>query len=277
MSFESAGPVLVSVVVAVYKKEAYIAETLKSIAAQTHKSLEIIVINDGSPDRCPEICEALSKGDDRVRYISKENSGVIDTRNLGFSLARGDLVIPFDADDVMPSDFIEKLVAYSQHHPSAMVYAPGAVAIGESTGPIKFPSLSVPAFLTRNAIPNSSAFRRAALSVVHGYRANMKGGLEDWDFWLYFAEHGMEIVRVPDAFYYYRVESGSRNDMGADKRFLLKRQIYENHKALYERWRPHGLVVFFYPFSKVLRFFGVSKEYLRLAKFFRLLGRDRVM
>lgn len=263
----------VSIIVAVYKKEDYIASTLESIASQSYRNLEVIIINDGSPDRCPAICESFSRSNEKFIYISKSNSGVIDTRNIGLSIASGDLVIAFDADDIMPADFIEKIVSFSNTHPEAAVLAPGAVAIGDRSGPITFPSLELPAFLTRNAIPNSSAFRRSSLSTIPGYNPNMKHGLEDWDFWLYFVEHNMKIMRVPDAFYYYRVAAGSRNNMSPRQRAALKRQIYENHEDLYQRWKPHSAAIRLYPLSKILRIFGVRKDVIKLIKFFKSIGK----
>lgn len=263
----------VSIIVAVYNKEYYVLETLRSLSGQSYEHIEIIIINDGSSDGCPEICENFSKVDGRVIYVSKENSGVIDARNLGFSMATGDIIISFDADDIMPDDFVAKIVDCSLAHPEADVFAPGIEAIGERSGPVVLPSIELPAFLTRNAIPNSSAFRSRALSKVPGYNPSMRDGLEDWDFWLYFVENGMRIVRVPGAFYYYRVTTGSRNNMTPMKRLRLEKKIYENHVALYERWMPSQAVINSYPLSKLLRLVGLSKDSLRLAKMLREIGR----
>lgn len=188
-------------------------------------------------------------------------------------MSTGDLIISFDADDIMPVDFIEKVVDCALAHPEADIFAPGIEAIGEKSGPLALPSIELPAFLTRNAIPNSSAFRSRALSKVPGYNPSMRDGLEDWDFWLYFVENGMKIVRVPDAFYYYRVTTGSRNNMTPAKRLILEKKIYENHVALYELWKPSQVIIDAYPFSKLLRLIGLSKESLRLAKMLREISR----
>lgn len=262
----------VSIIVAVYNKEKYITETLASIASQSYQNIEAIIINDGSPDRCPEICESFSKNNKNFTYYSKSNSGVIDTRNFGISASSGDLIIAFDADDIMPDNFIEEIVKFSISNPEITVFAPGAIAIGESSGEIKFPSLELPEFLTRNAIPNSSAFKREALNLVPGYNINMKDGLEDWDFWLYFVENNLKIRRVPNAYYYYRVTTGSRNNMSPKQRTILKKKIYQNHSDLYEKWKPHWLMIKLYPISKLMQLFGSSRPTLRLAKLFKTIG-----
>lgn len=265
---ESTAPT-VSIVIPVYKKEGYLADTLDSILAQTHKNLDIILLNDGSPDGCPTICESYASSDARIRYVDKKNSGVIDTRNMGLGMARGALIIPFDADDIMPADFVATLVQAAQSHPDVTVFAPGARAFGAREGDIMFSSHELPALLYRNGLPNSCAFRKNALNTIPGYNQNMADGLEDWDFWLYFVERDLHIMRVPDTFYFYRVMPGSRNNMPAGTRNRLKRQLICNHPQLYAAWRPHTAIIWLYPLSKLFQLFGLDKQKLKLAKFMR--------
>lgn len=259
----------VSIVIPVYKKEAYLADTLDSILAQTHKNLDIILLNDGSPDGCPAICESYASSDCRIRYVNKKNSGVIDTRNMGLGMAHGELIIPFDADDIMPADFVANLVQAAQNHSDVTVFAPGARAFGAREGDIVFSSHDLPSLLYRNGLPNSCAFRKRALNTISGYNPTMTDGLEDWDFWLYFVERDLRIMRVPNTFYFYRVMPGSRNNMPARTRHRLKRQLISNHPELYATWRPHTAIIWLYPLSKLFRLFGLDKQKLKLAKFMR--------
>ena len=80
---------LVSVVVPVYKVEQYLERCVKSICEQTYQELEIILVNDGSPDRCGEMCEELAQKDNRIQVLHKQNGGLSDARNAGVKLATG--------------------------------------------------------------------------------------------------------------------------------------------------------------------------------------------
>ena len=97
---------LVSVVVPVYAVERYIAECLDSILAQTYRNLEVVVVDDGSPDGSMEIVEQYAAKDDRIRIVHQENAGLGAARNRGIDEARGDLVTFVDSDDTIPDNAI---------------------------------------------------------------------------------------------------------------------------------------------------------------------------
>ena len=107
---ENMGMPLVSVIVPVYKVERYLRDCLDSIVAQTYSNLEIILVDDGSPDGCPAICDAYAMGDDRVRVVHKENGGVSSARNAGLDIACGKYVVFVDSDDLIAPGMIETLV-----------------------------------------------------------------------------------------------------------------------------------------------------------------------
>lgn len=98
---------LVSVIVPIYKVEEYLEECLISITEQTYHNLDIILVDDGSPDRCPEICNLWADRDERCRVIHKENGGLSDARNAGLDTAKGDYICFVDSDDWIRSDMIE--------------------------------------------------------------------------------------------------------------------------------------------------------------------------
>lgn len=94
---------LISVIVPIYKVEAYLDRCVQSIVDQTYANLEILLVDDGSPDRCPEICDAWSQRDPRIRVIHKKNGGLSDARNVGIDAAKGDWLAFVDSDDyIMP-------------------------------------------------------------------------------------------------------------------------------------------------------------------------------
>lgn len=90
---------LVTVVLPIYKTERYLEQCISSVVNQTYSNLEILLVDDGSPDRCPEICDAWAAKDSRIRVIHKENAGLGMARNTGIDHARGDYLCFVDSDD----------------------------------------------------------------------------------------------------------------------------------------------------------------------------------
>ena len=102
--------VLISVVVPVYKVEQYLEKCVNSITAQTHSNLEIILVDDGSPDKCGDICDSLAEKDKRIRVIHKSNGGLSSARNAGIDTASGQYIGFVDSDDFIEPDMYEKLL-----------------------------------------------------------------------------------------------------------------------------------------------------------------------
>lgn len=105
----------VSVIIPIYKAESYLKRCLNSVLGQTHKDLEIILINDGSPDGCPLICEKYKKRDTRIKVIHSNNQGQSIARNKGIELASGKYIFFVDADDVLVENAIERLLTIAQN------------------------------------------------------------------------------------------------------------------------------------------------------------------
>ena len=100
----------ISVIVPVYKVEKYLDRCVESIVNQTYKNLEIILVDDGSPDDCPAMCDAWAKKDERIQVIHKENGGVSSARNRGIDAATGDYIGFVDSDDWIDHDMYEALI-----------------------------------------------------------------------------------------------------------------------------------------------------------------------
>ncbi len=98
---------LVTVVVPIYNVERYLVRCVESIVNQTYHNLEIILVDDGSPDKCPEICDDFAKNDDRIKVIHKVNEGLGMARNTGIDNAKGKYICFFDSDDYIEPDTIE--------------------------------------------------------------------------------------------------------------------------------------------------------------------------
>ena len=100
---------LITVVVPVYKVEKYIDRCVTSIINQSYKNLEIILVDDGSPDNCGKICDDYSTKDERIKVIHKENGGLSDARNAGINIAKGKYITFIDSDDYIKYDYVEFL------------------------------------------------------------------------------------------------------------------------------------------------------------------------
>lgn len=100
---------LVSFIVPIYKAERYIHKCIDSLLAQTYTDIEVILVDDGSPDNCGVICDDYAARDKRVKVIHQQNGGVSAARNRGLSYAAGEYVAFVDADDLVTKDYIEEL------------------------------------------------------------------------------------------------------------------------------------------------------------------------
>lgn len=100
---------LISVIVPVYKVEAYLDKCISSIVGQTYKNLEIILVDDGSPDNCPAMCDVWAAKDSRIKVIHKKNGGLSDARNFGIAVSTGEMIGFVDSDDWIEANMYELL------------------------------------------------------------------------------------------------------------------------------------------------------------------------
>lgn len=98
-----------SVVLPIYNVEKYLNRCLDSVMNQTYKKLEIILVDDGSPDNCPQMCDNWAKVDDRIKVVHKKNAGLGEARNSGLDVATGDYIAFFDSDDYIDTRLFEEL------------------------------------------------------------------------------------------------------------------------------------------------------------------------
>lgn len=106
MKFE----IKISIIVPVYKVERELDRCVKSLLGQTYQNIEIILVDDGSPDCCPEMCDEFARQDNRVKVVHKKNGGLSDARNAGLKVASGEYVLYVDSDDYIDLDSCERFM-----------------------------------------------------------------------------------------------------------------------------------------------------------------------
>lgn len=112
---------LLSVIVPVYGAEKFLPRCIECLIRQTYSDLEILLIDDGSPDRCGEICDAYAAADERIRVIHQQNRGVSETRNRGLQEAQGSLIYFLDSDDYIPDHALKRLYNIMQEKDADIV------------------------------------------------------------------------------------------------------------------------------------------------------------
>lgn len=126
MAVEPGGP-LISVIVPVYGVERYLDRCVESIVNQTYRNLEIILVDDGSPDACPAMCDDWAKRDARIRVVHKANGGLSSARNAGLDIATGSLIGFVDSDDWIAAAMYETMIGWMCGHEDADVVMCGTM------------------------------------------------------------------------------------------------------------------------------------------------------
>ncbi|MBR4624937.1 MAG: glycosyltransferase family 2 protein [Alphaproteobacteria bacterium] len=124
---------LVSVVIPIYKVEQYLQRCVDSVINQTYKKLEIILVDDGSPDNCPQICDEYALQDSRIKVIHKENGGLSDARNAGTKVSSGEYLYYLDSDDEITPDCIMLMVDAVKQYPNVEMVQGGMKSIPYSS------------------------------------------------------------------------------------------------------------------------------------------------
>lgn len=217
---------LVSVVVPHYNLLEFLPETLASVRSQTYPNVEVIVVDDGSADPdVPAAMDALEA--DGVRVVRQANGGLSAARNAGFAAARGEFVLPVDADDIVSPTFIEKSVRALLAEAGA-AYATALVGYFREAPRRHFGGW-VPLGLHRDVLPIHNCggccmavFRKQAVLDAGGYTTDLTS-YEDWDLYCALAERSWRGVVLPEFLLHYRIRP---NSMMRSEGELRKQHLY---------------------------------------------------
>lgn len=121
----------ISIIVPVYKVEPYLRKCIESILGQSHRNLEVILVDDGSPDNCPAICDEFAAQDSRIRVIHQKNGGAASARNAALDISTGEYIGFVDSDDYILPDMYATMLAYAQQWNCGIVRAGCIQQIGD--------------------------------------------------------------------------------------------------------------------------------------------------
>ena len=225
---------LVSVIVPCYKQAHLVSQTLDSVLNQSYKNWECIVVNDGSPDNTSEVVNTYVSKDSRFHLLEQENQGLAMSRNNGIRLSNGKYILPLDSDDLIEPTYLEKAVKYHEENPDTKVVYCKADRFDQKNESWDLPDYKYEDEIWTNRIFCSAVYKRCDYDKTIGYNPNMKGGYEDWDFWLSLLDRDSKVYRIPEVLFHYRFQRNSMVTKSDTMRHELYRKIYHNHPHIYE-------------------------------------------
>ncbi len=224
---------LVTVIIPCFNYAGYVEEAINSVYAQTHKNLEVIVINDGSTDNSDKILQKLHTKYE-FTYVNRENRGIISTRNEGAKLAKGDYIVQLDADDWLDPLYVETALTAASEHKVDIVYSQASV-FGRASFVTNFPDFNIE-YLKHDGYINVSALADRKIFKNRLYDAYLDDkGNEDWDFFLDACLDGYTAFLVDKPLLHYRKHPSkmSRADLfeGTFNELLVRYHILSKQNA----------------------------------------------
>lgn len=220
----------ISIIVPIYKVEKYLDKCIDSLVNQTYKNLEIILVDDGSPDNCPKICDDWAKKDNRIKVIHKQNGGLSEARNFGIEISTGDYIMFVDSDDYLDLEICKTLLDINLKYNSDFAMC-GTNIVYED----KEVKLNIPENINIQVFENEEVIR-------HLFNSNIKfivtawaklykrqlfetirydvGKIHEDEFIFHkILDKTKKFVYINKPLYYYLQRQGSITKINAEKRF----------------------------------------------------------
>ena len=239
---------LISVIVPVYKVEKYLDRCVQSIADQTYRNLEIILVDDGSPDNCGAMCDTWAEKDSRIRVIHKENGGLSDARNAGMAVATGEFVGFVDSDDWLNTQMYHYLYeaiastdsdiascgarrVWTDGKPSKEVCAVNRDRVLEREAAME-------ALITANGLIQTVWNKLYRKSTIEGILF-LKGQIYEDEFWTWQAiARARRVVTIHDSYYNYLQRDDSIMGSGFSEKYLQVVQAKILRQSYIEKEMP---------------------------------------
>ena len=250
----------VSIVIPIYNVEKFLADAIESVLNQTYKNLEVILVDDGSPDNCGKICDEYALKDERIKVIHKVNGGLSAARNSGIEIATGDYIMFLDSDDLLTENACELFLNKIESENAD--YVIGNYINCDEDGTVwekpifnteKYSEfkLDIKDYTDSFFIMNSSAcnkmFRREFIEKL-GLRFEVGLPAEDAIFTTYCFIKSTRVFYIPDIIYIYRQRNaGTSISMNCTQKYF--NGISKAYKIIYENFRDNnelGFYRFFY-------------------------------
>lgn len=265
---------LVSIVVPIYNVEDYLETCVESLLRQSYDNLEIILVDDGSPDRSGEMCDELAQGDRRIKVVHKHNEGLNYARKTGFEHSTGDYILFVDSDDAIREDTILRMLEMAQSKSIDLVVG-GYVKFSDDLPSLSQPQDSLPEIMLdrtsairklligggqENILMMTAwckLFARSVLDGVDWDASNYRSNEDEFMALQYYSSITTDIALLPEGFYMYRESPGSitraayRNSFNGDtlSRFDTIERIYqEATHRLGDEFSSYILAKFIYEF-----------------------------
>ena len=227
----------VSVIIPVYKAEKTLGRSLESLLSQTLTNFELLLIDDGSPDRCGEICDEYAAKDSRIRVFHKPNGGVASARQMGTDMAIGIYSIHCDPDDWIEPEMLEKMYLLAEKEDADvvmcdfMMHAPKGV-YHKQQRPVSMQSEDILWEIIGPELQGSMCNRLVRHSLYKYFNIRYFEGInycEDNLIWMQFYQHNIKTCYIPEAFYHY--EWSEDNHITKNQDFQTWQSLMNYHKT----------------------------------------------
>ena len=247
---------LISVIIPVYKVEKFLDKCIKSVTEQLYTNLEIILVDDGSPDKCPMICDIWAERDKRIKVIHKSNGGLSDARNAGIKIAKGDYISFVDSDDWIAPNMYQIMIDSIQQE-NADIWACG-IMVSDSEGekPLKLPAIIGNSEKILELIYNDTQYPVATWNKLYQRKCweNLRfpGGkiCEDAFTTYLLVAHAKKIVQINTPLYYYRIRSNSIMTATFNNKRMDEEEAW---RCNYEYMKDHYPLIFHKAFDFYLQ------------------------
>lgn len=242
---------IISIIVPIYNVEAYLPRCMESLLHQTMDEIEIILVDDGSPDGCPKMCDEYAANDSRVKVIHKENGGLGFARNSGLEVACGEYIAFVDSDDYVTLDMCEKLYNAARRNEADVVYGGvwkksnqtgEQVQISDASTEMKWTGEEQITSFVLDFVGTKCTAKRDTIMEISVWKAIFKKEIfdkysikfvserqfisEDLIFDLDFLPKAECIAVIPDCIYYYCYNPESLSKVFRKDRFIKEKELY---------------------------------------------------
>jgi glycosyltransferase involved in cell wall biosynthesis len=271
---------------AAFNGEQYIAQSINSVLSQTVTDLELIIVDDGSSDRTPNIVRDLQAGDDRIKYFRQANAGQAAARNKAMAMSSGELIAFIDQDDLWLDHKLEAQVKALKESNADIVFSNGYIFGPEVADlnmyfPIvhgKFSGAEMFRLLfNENQIPMPSAVvRTEALQSIAVLEEHLRyQNADDYDLWLRLAAAGRTFVGMPDKLIRYRIHS-SQASTDAVKMLKAELAVLRQHESNPLLTKEGKVLRFRVAYEKLVRALVEQGKYTEARKYLKeILGQAR--